>query len=222
MKLPEVLRPRGSRYRHVQPGVDLSSDFIHNLRAIDEKFYLVWHPYRVLWDNIINDYEGEIENPRYTIHEKYGKIVFGFVLTDGQGAPLPDNTWHVWRLCDPYGWGHIIPVLNRDKEYLRLLLSSLHKQANWHDKYGFKSYNRVMEETEARQRDKVREEHEDLMSCWQQENKWLLNKAADNMSRGITAPTNPQKETIISGAGIKHRSRIITPLEDEAGGIVSE
>ena len=47
-----------------------------------------------------------------------------------------------------------------------------------------------------------------------------FRKAMENFEHGITAPTNPMKESIISYAGQKNRSRIIRPLDDEEGGLV--
>ena len=53
-----------------------------------------------------------------------------------------------------------------------------------------------------------------------EENSWAMKEAMDNMSRGITDPTNPQREQIISYPRQKKRSRTVRPLEDEDVGLV--
>lgn len=193
--------------------------FIDELKAIDHNFHLVWHDYRVLWDSIINRYEGDLEDPRYTINTDYGPLTFGFVLTDGEGTPIPDNSWHLWRLCWPHGWGHIMKLESRDPDYLALLANRLHVQARFSDKYGHKSLNRLMREIEEEKMKELLEDKEEMFQVMNEENSWLMKKAAENYASGHVLPTNPTKDVIFSAPGVSNRSRIIRPITDEEGGI---
>ncbi len=120
MRLPKTLRPDNSNNRECQRGIDLPSWFFDDLKAIDSKLYIVWHPYATLWDDMMNQYEGALEDPRFTIHREYGEEVWGWVTTNGQGAPLPEQAWHVWRLCEPHGWAHLVRIDSKASEYLSL------------------------------------------------------------------------------------------------------
>ena len=102
MKLPEKSRPRGLHHKRFTAGVDLPSWFSDNLKSIDRNLYLVWHPFRVIYDDIINQYEGALDDPRFCIHLEHGQENWGFVMTDGNGAPIPECKWHVWRHCHDY------------------------------------------------------------------------------------------------------------------------
>ena len=42
----------------------------------------------------------------------------------------------------------------------------------------------------------------------------------ENFDRGVVAPTNPEKETIVSYGGQTNRSKIVRPLDDEEGGLI--
>lgn len=217
--LPQRFRPRTSRYRKLETGLDFPAFFIDGLKSIDPTFHLVWHPYRVIWDNIINEYSGGLEEPRYTINEDYNELTFGFVLTDGKSNPIPENKWHVWKLNDPFGWSHIAPVESTHGAYLNLLLKTLYLKHCFIQNYGFKNLSRIAEALDQEKREKMLKDNDEIFKSWQDENSWLVKKAMDNFEYGRTAPTNPTKDTIISAPGVKHRSRIITPLGDEAGGI---
>jgi hypothetical protein len=219
MKLPEELRPRGEDYKVFTPGIDLPSWFQDDLKSIDDKLFLVYHPYKVLWDDIINQYEGNLDDPRFTIHKEHGTLNFGFVLTDGQGYPTPDNTWHVWRLCIPHGWAHVIQVQDNHEEYLKLLVKRLHLQARFTDRYGFKAWGHHMDDEAEEQREKKQLDQEDLFGAFQKENDWLLKRAQENYMSGKIAPTNPQKQSIISYPGQVNRTATSRPLDDEEGGL---
>lgn len=219
--LPDKLRPRGSRYRRLSPGLDFPTSFLDDLKGIDHNFYLVWHPFRMLWDSIINADAGGIEDPRYEIHEKYGELNFGFVLTNGEGAPVSEPRWHLWRLCEPHGWAHVLSLASQEGGYLRLVAYRMHLQAMFHDKYGgARAYQKLLDEANEEQRAKMRKDEEMYFNAWQEENQWLIDKAKDNFSRGVTAPTNPTKETVMSYSGQSKRSKLVTPLGDEAGGLI--
>lgn len=219
-KLPYELRPRTDSYRQVQPGIDFSCNFLEGLRQIDSGLSVVWHQHRVLWDDIISDYSGRIEDPRYQITQNGAHLDFGFVLKFPDNSPIYDHHWHIWRLSPGVGWCHIVKLEAREREYTDLVLRRLYIQAKWTDKYGFKSYHRLLEEAEEANLEKLKADREALMSDTHAENKWLLRRVKENASRGLYKPTNPQKETIVSYPGQAHRSRLSRPLTDEEGGLV--
>lgn len=222
LQLPHQFRPRsGAFYRRFTPGLDLPSWFFYGLRSIDRDFHLVFHPYKVLWDSIINEHEGPIEDPRFTIHEEFGQLNFGFVLKDRFGRPQNDEAWHIWRWCyDAGGVAHILRLEDDHPYYLHLVLNRLHLQAKFTDKYGFKAWNRKTDADQAALDLKRKQHQDEMFEAVQAENAWLTRKAMENFSRGMTAPTNPQKETIMAGAGINYHSRLQRPLEDHEGGLV--
>lgn len=203
-------------------GVDIPSWFFHGLRAIDKDFYLIKHSFRVLWDDIINEYEGPLDDPRYCINKNHGTINFGFVLTDNTGKPLEDGSFHLWRYCWPHGWAHIIKIEDTHEKYLRLLLKRLYLQAKITDKYGFKAYSRKRRDEEEEE-DLIKQKDKDsLFQAFQEENDWLLRKAKENYLSGKIAPTNPTKETIVSYPNQTNRTKTLRPLEDHEGGLVVE
>jgi hypothetical protein len=175
--------------------------------------------YRVLWDSIINTYDGELEDPRYTVNYEYGEMNFGFVLTDGEGKPLEDGSWHIWRWCHPHGVAHIIKLESLDPEYLHLVVRRLWLQACWTNKYGFRSYNRLLDQVREEDRTQLMKDRQALFDATQYENRWLIKRAIDNAASGNIAPTNPTKDSIISYPGQSNRSRIITSLDDKEGGL---
>jgi hypothetical protein len=190
------------------------------LRQIDAGLYPVWHEYRTLWDSIINRDAGELEDPRYVVNRAYGALNFGYVLTDGEGAPIYEGRWHIWRWCDPHGLAHIVPLLSTEPEYLELIIKRLHLQAQWTNMYGFRSYNKLMDSVAEEHRTQMMKDRQALFEATQDENKWLMNRAMDNFASGRTAPTNPEKDSIISFPGQTNHSRTIRPLDDEEGGLI--
>lgn len=222
MGLPQTLRPRNVFHRKFVSGLDLPSWFNDELKSIDSNLHLVWHPHRVLWDDIINEYEGSLEDGRFTIHQEHGQENWGFVLSYGDGSPIPDRSWHIWRLCDPFGWAHIVKLEDRGEEYLNLCLKRLWRQATVRNKYGDRAYNKEL-------RDGAQAEHErkvvdrlDLNEQIQKQNSWHLRRAMENFERGIVKPTNPQREQIISYPGQTNKTKTTRPLEDSEGGLVTE
>jgi hypothetical protein len=218
--LPEELRPKGVRYRQCEIGVDLPGDFLTSLRGIDEHLYPVFHPYRILWDSIINGDAGELEDPRFQIHVKYGELNFGHVLTDGDGCPTPDGTWHIWRLCRPHGWAHVINIDSTDRLYLDLLCKRLWLQATYNDKYGHKGYTKLLEQMDLEKREKEASEKQDLFNEISKTNSAMMSRAMDNYSRGVVKATNPQKESIINYPGQVNHSKTVRPLSDKEGGLI--
>ncbi|GAG01661.1 unnamed protein product, partial [marine sediment metagenome] len=208
--------PKTDRYRRVQTGTDVPQEFVDNLKQIDRHLYLVWHKYRTLWDTIINDYAGPTEDPRYEINREWEGLNFGFVLTNGDGAPILEEAIHIWRHCPDVGWAHIMKLEAREPDYLRLVIEKLHLQAKWTDKYGFISYNRLMTELDEAKQEIAKNDAEHMFESVQKENEWLTRKAAENFARGKVKPTNPMKEIITNITPKK----IIRPLTDTEAGLI--
>jgi hypothetical protein len=192
-----------------------------DLKAIDEKLYIVYHPFALIWDDLMNQYEGELDDPRFSIHREHGEEVWGFVTTKGDGSPIPECAWHVWRLSEPHGWTHIVRIDSKHDQYLGLLINRLHIQREFRDRYGNIAWNRLTRDEQETAQVKMQEDQQEAFEAVQDENAWLLKNARDNMSRGITAPTNPQKETITSYAGQTNKSRTSRPLDDHDVGLKS-
>ena len=220
MNLVYSMRPRGISRKRFTPGLDLPSWFDDGLKGIDNKLCLIYHPYRVMWDDMMNEYVGEIEDPRYTIHQEFGQENWGWVLTDGQGYPIPDHSWHIWRRCDPHGWAHIIQIEDKHGHYLHLILKRLYLQAKFTDRYGHRAWGRQVDDEHSKEAEVQQKDKESLFNAFQEENKWLLNRAKENFERGRIAPTNPTHESIVSYPGQVNRSRIVRPLDDREGGLV--
>ena len=218
LHLPLKYRPNRP-YRRLGYGIDLPRAFVEDLQAIDPDLYPVWHPYRVLWDSIINTYDGEMEDPRYVVNYDYGEMNFGFVLTDGEGKPLEDGSWHIWRWCYPHGVAHVIKLESREPEYLKLFLKRLYIQAQWTNKYGFIAYNRLLDTVAEEHRTQLMKDRQALFDATQDENRWLMKRAIDNAASGHIDPTNPQVEQVISYPGQTNKSRIIRPMDDTEGGL---
>ena len=218
LHLPKQFRP-DRPYRRCALGIDLPRAFIEDLQSIDPDLYPVFHKYRVLWDNLINLYDGEMEDPRYVVNYDYGEMNFGFVLTDGEGKPLEDGSWHIWRWCHPHGVAHIIKLESREPEYLRLFLKRLFIQSQWTNKYGFRAYNRLLDQVREEDRTQLMKDRQALFDATNEENKWLIKRAIDNAASGHIDPTNPQVEQVISYPGQTNKSRIIRPMDDTEGGL---
>lgn len=220
MRLPNRFRPNNLNYKRIVPGVDLPAYFIDGIKSIDPNIYFVWHPYRVLYDDFISQYSGSLEDPRFTISVQGSQEVWGFTLTDNNHSPIPENTWHAWRLSECSGWSHIFEVKSKDPVYLKTLVQRLGLQKLITERYGLKAYvNYMREEREAMQEQDLRN-RDDLFKDTQKENKWLLKKAVENFESGKIAPTNPQKDVITSGPWSGHRSKITRDLTDEEGGLI--
>jgi hypothetical protein len=190
-----------------------------DLKSIDDKLYLVYHPFEMIWDDMMNQYEGEILDPRFTIHREHGEECWGWVTTDGSGAPIPECAWHVWRLCEPHGWAHVVRVESRHDQYLGLMVNRLHIQKTFRERYGDIAWNRNTREEQEEAQKARQDAQQEGFEAVQEENAWLMKNARDNMSRGITAPTNPTIEKIVSYAGQTNKSRTSRPLDDSDVGL---
>ena len=219
LKLPEKGRPRHVTYKKCELGIDLPAGFMARIKSIDKDIYPVFHRYRILWDSIVNEYSGPLDDPRYQIKQEYSELNFGFVLTDGKGQPAPDGHWNLWRWCEPHGWAHIINIDSRDPEYLNFLVERIWLQAQFNDQYG-RGYQRKLEEADLERRDKLMADRDDMMKEISKANSGMLNRAAENLGRGITQATNPTKEIITSFSGQTNKSKIVRPITDREGGLV--
>lgn len=225
LKLPNIGRP-DVRYRECELGVDLPASFIHNLRSIDDKLYPIFHPYLILWDDVVNNYIGPLEDPRYAVQEnsfKAGELVMGHILSNGQGEPTEDGHWHIWRLVDAKGvpsWCHVINIDCKDPQYLNLLVKRIWLQDQYNKRYGHRGYQRMMEEADIARRAKIQDEKADLMNEISKINSAMVNRAMYNFEHGRVAPTRPKKDIIVSGAGLKKRSKITRDITDREGGLI--
>jgi hypothetical protein len=223
VKLPEIGRPI-IRYRQCALGIDLPAWFMYDLWSIDRAFFPIFHIHRLLWDDIVNDGSGELDNPRYPVLEnsfKAGELTMGFILTDGQGRPIPDGKWHLWRLCSPVNsWAHIVPIECKDLLYLKLLVERIWLQAKYNDRYGNRGYQRMMEQLDIERRTKIQDEKQDLMGEIHKVNSAMVNRAMQNFEYGRVEPTRPKKDIIVSGAGLTKRSKITRDITDAEGGLV--
>lgn len=220
-QIPVVLRP-GHYTRPLKLGLDLPSWFWDGLKGIDKDFFLVWHPYRLIWEDIINGYSGKADDPRLVIGQdvRYGaEELWGWVLTDGKGRPIPENKWHLWRLCGDRGWAHVCPITKTAEEDLRFYLDRIHLRAQISAKYGPLGWNKYEEEENAARVEMEAQRKQSMFQDATQENRGLMRRAMENLERGFTAPTNPTVEVIKSGYG--GAVRYDRPLTEKESGIVT-
>jgi hypothetical protein len=190
-----------------------------DLKSIDENLYIVYHPFNVMWDNLMNQYEGELEDPRFSIHREHGEEVWGFVTTDGDGAPIPEGAWHVWRLWAPHGYTHVIRIESKEGSYLQVMLDRLQLQGTTRDKYGEHAWGKHLAEEQDIAQTQAQDAHQESLEAVQEENSWLTRAARDNFQRGKTAPTNPTIEKVISFPGQKKHTATSRPLDDKDAGL---
>ena len=219
MRLPQIHRPIGLSRRNLIEGLDLPKKFIDEVRSIDDGFYFVWHPYRVLYDDVMNCYTGSLEDPRFSINERFGHEVWGWPLLDTNGDPIDENRWHLWRLHS-HGWSHVIDVASRDPEHLSKIVSRLARAANLADMNRRERMNYLQDEQEE-QLQKDQTQASDLWKETQKANSKLMRNVADNFSYGRTAPTNPTKDIITSYKGEVNRSKITRTITDKEGRLIS-
>lgn len=220
ISVPRIFRS-GRNLRTLIPGLDLSCEFIDNIRSIDKRIYPIFHPYEVLYEDFMNQYTGKIDDPRYCIGSPDGieEEIWGWPLKTNKNIYKEDGHIHLWRLSD-IGWSHIVRLESKDPAYLQTVVNRLYIQANYRDKYGDLAWNQKVREDEAEEKAKRAQKEEAQFSDIQKENKWLLRKAMDNFERGITQATNPTKEIITSFRGQTNHTKIIRPITDKEGGLI--
>ena len=167
--------------RVCKPGVDLPAWFYHDLKGIDSKLEFVWHEFRTLYDDVMNSYTGSFEESRYNIHNEFGQEFWGYPMTNGLGAPIPELSWHIWREQWPHGLCHVMKIESTEDGYLNVLLSRLHLQANSTPK----KYQRKMAEEAEEKRLKEQKDTQALMGDIQVANAGFLNKIKENAARGL-------------------------------------
>ena len=219
--LPPDLRPEGLSHKILVPGLHLPSDFIQSVKGIDENLHFVYHPWRVQYDDLMNQYYGSLEDPRWIIHAEHGQEIWGWIMTMPDGAPIPDETWHLWQLKKDWGWSHVANIPSADNGSLNTIINRLGREKLFKAKFGAMAWNQQMrkddEDRVARLQDAKDQKFQDL----QRENSWLTRKAMENLERGVTAPSRPTKEIISSYAGQGNRSKIVRPITDKEGGLIT-
>lgn len=201
------------------PGVDLPSWFIHDMKALDNKFHFVYHKYNLMWDDLMNYHTGLADHPRFNIHEEFGAECWGWPLTDNEGNPVPEHKWHVWRRVEDVGYYHVIDVASSHGEHLLKILKTLHLQALLRDR-GRAAYVEAMKQEQQEEEIKKEILAKEKWEYIQDVNAPLIRKVKENFESGNVRPTNPTKESIMSYPHQKNRSRIIRPLDDSDVGLV--
>lgn len=210
--LPNKHRPNGE-YRKLNLGLDVPSQFFDDLQSIDSGLYLVWHPYQVMWESIIqNTYTGKAEFPRHRNQIKFGQVCFGTPVMTPE--PVPENKWHIWRLSE-HGWSHIMPLAYSSRDYLRQVARELYSQTKGIERVGVRNYNTDMRDKSKQIKDEDIKRQSEVLNDTHKANKGFWNAAAENFARGHVAPTNPMKETISSYKGQSNKTKRVRPLRDE-------
>lgn len=219
--LPPDFRPKGLRHKILLPGLHLPSDFISEIKGIDDHLHFVFHPYRVQYDDLMNKYYGSLEDPRWTIHQEHGEEVWGWIMTMPDGSPIPDMTWHIWQLRLDVGWSHVANIPEVNSSALNTIVNRLGREKLFKAKHGALAWNQQMRKEDEERQAKAQDAHDQRFADIQRENRGLTKRAMENLERGVVAPTRPQKDIIMSGANITHRSRIVRDLTDKEGGLVT-
>lgn len=204
---------------HPSIGTDISAWFYHNLLSIDHNFKIFFHPYEIIYDDIVNEYPGSLDDPRFTIHYEGGFKIFGHPLKKMTDELKPDGRFHIWRYCFPHGWAHVLPLESHEGPYLLTVLERIWFQAWFRDKYGDKAWNRMSREEQEAAQEAIQKIKTDKFGEVQEQNSWLMDKVKANFISGKVKPTNPTKDIIVSGGGINKRSRIVRPITDQEGGL---
>ena len=213
----------GLRLRPLRPGLDLPCWFVDGIKGIDDNLHFVWHPFKVLYDDIINADTGSMEDPRFHIGRYPGtgeQEIWGHPLKNRDGSPAPDNAWHIWRLCRPHGWAHVLRLDQTSEPFLKFCLARLYLADQIVSKYGHRAWNMYQREEQALARQHKIDDVNQLLMDTTKENKWLMQQAMQNLERGVINPTNPTKDVITGYAGQTNHSRIERPITDREGGLV--
>ena len=222
--LPRDFRPEGLYTKTLVPGLHLPSDFITTIKSIDENLHFVFHHHRVQYDDLMNLYYGKAEDPRWVIGESQGLPgleTWGWIMTMPDGTPIPDMTWHLWQLKKDWGWSHVANIPEVTDVTLNTIVNRLGREKLFKAEFGSLAWNKQLRKEEedrvARQQDLKDQRFQDI----QRENSWLTRKAMENLERGITRPTRPEKDIIVSGAGLMNRSKITRSITDKEGGLIT-
>ena len=222
IKLPSNFRPINSTYRKLHLGVDIPAEFYADIRGIDSTLHFVYHEVETLYEELMNQYTRKLEDPSWNIHcDALGKEMWGYPLTLPDGSYKLENKWHIWQLNLDHGWNHVSNIDSTEPSHLIRIVNRLGKEKLYKAKYGAIGWNHRMrqddEDREARLQDAKDQQFKDI----QAENKWLTRKAMENLERGVTAPSRPQKEIITSYANQGNRTKIVRDITDREGGLVT-
>lgn len=201
-------------------GTDIPAWFYSGLLSIDHNFEIFLHPYEIIYDDIVNEYVGSLDDPRFNIHFEGGYKIFGHPLKGRGESYKPDGRFHIWRHCFPHGWAHILPLESLEGPYLLLALERIWLQAWYRDKYGDLAWNKMTREEQEAIHRNIQKVQTEKFGEIQEQNSWLMNKAMENFASGRTKPTNPTKDIITSYSGQTNKSRIIRPITDREGGLI--
>ena len=219
--LPKYLRPMGLNRRDFRKGIDLPAWFHDEIKCIDKDLYFVWHPFQVIYENVMNQYSGGAEDTRFCINEYCGQEIWGWPLKEADERPIEENRWHLWRLNSCLGWCHVINVASNSPEHLRKVLRELHWQARISEApMAQKAMVRAMKTDEEDRMEAAIAARDSLFDDTRKENKAFLKEVKENFERGHVKPTNPQKESVYSFPGQKNFTKTVRPLEDREGGLV--
>lgn len=200
-------------------GLDFPAWFFYEIKGIDKNFEFVWHEFKTLYDDFMNKDTGSFEDSRYNIQNIFGKEVWGYPLTNSRGEPTRENKWHLWVKHSVLGgYYHVVKLESVEDSYLSLLLSRLHLQAH---AGSARKYQRLKAEEEENRRLKAQKDVRDFKRDIDAENASFYKRAMDNAMSGHLNPTNPTRDSIISYSGQRNRSRIVTPLTDKQGGLIT-
>lgn len=223
VKVPKDYRSGGYLTPCIK-GISLPCWFLDDLQSIDKDIYPIWHPVEILYDDFMNKYEGNPDDPRFVIGVPSGfsEEIWGYPTKQAKSdSPVLDGSWHLWRACHSVGaWAHIACLASRDPEYLQFVLGSLNFQARFSSKYGHRALNQFRRERLEKERQQELSNRQNLFCDVNKANKRLITSAIDNMERGVLAPTKPTKEIIRSYNDQKHHTKIIRPLTDREGGLI--
>lgn len=220
--LQKAHRPENLPHKILLPGLHLPAEFIQDIKGIDETLNFVWHPFEVLYeDNVMNSYTGKVDDPRWCINESFGQENWGYVLTLPDGSPKPDETWHIWQLNILSGWNHVSNIASTEPSHLLRIVHRLWKEKMYKARYDAFEWNHKMRQDDEDRAARLQDAKDQRFRDIQSENKWLTRKAMENLERGITAPSRPEKDVISSFAGQTNFTKITRPITDKEGGLIT-
>lgn len=222
IKLPADFRPENSNYRRFRPGLDLPAEFYYGIKGIDSKLYFIYHEIETLYEDVMTNYSQKIDNPSWNIHcDANGKEIWGYPLTLPDGSYKFENRWHLWSLTPDIGWSHVSNVASEEPSHLNRIINRLGKEKLYKARYGAFEWNHKLRQDNEEREAQLQAAKDGQFKDIQGENKAFTKKAMENLGRGITAPTNPTREIITSYKGQGNRTKIVRPLTDKEGGLVT-
>ena len=221
-RVPKELRSTAP-LRQLHVGIDLPAWFCHSIKEIDKDLHFIWSDFECIYDDLMNQYTGSLEDPRFCIGPVQGSTyeVWGWPLKLNKDEYKPNKCWHLWRIARPHGWCHVIEISSKEPEYLQFLVERLYKQATYKAKYGVHAWNKLQQDEENERKEKEEAQNQQKFKDLQNENKKFVKLAMENLASGVTAATNPTREIIYGYSNQTNKSKIIRPITDKEGGLVS-